>query len=344
MGSCHSVPEVALPSELSMPFSLDSDHVPEIIVPRQVFQFYISSNRSYCLVGYTLYSAEQAKKGRNSEEGKSFFSVVSVHDTYGLKIAGSYLEHLKRMSKTLSEIELYLECSLTVLGLTIVSPRLGTGDRVSTLCARLLLELKRIEEQQPKMVGQLERVNVELPLEILAKIIRSNRVSKVIRAQHTSTSNSILLSPSYYQMMKYEHIYCWTSVDAYDNYILVTPHALDCQALALDRQRMIATWCRKWPGDMSWTVVQHSLICYESYLESRGQDTRAFILAKLLDLEKRLFPITSDNISEVCTWIVQLTYDCGQKMKERSDSLNIEEMERELKRLITITIQRWNGR
>jgi hypothetical protein len=74
----------------------------------------------------------------------------------------------------------------------------------------------------------------------------------------------------------------------------------------------------------------------------QGQDAKSFILSKLEDVKSRLSPVTSDNLSEACTWLLQLSYDCGELREHNEESLDVHQIESELGRLITLTMSKWS--
>ena len=341
MGSKSSTPQISLPSELyNEPFSYEDNNLrPEIIVKRPSFNFLITDIGEHidpcCLVGYTLYRKNSGMyAGRVPQKNTSYFSVVSVYDTYGLEITCSYLEYLKTVKYRESPTwtEMYLECSIIMFnpGWKIREDR-GTLDSVCGLCCYILSELKRLDSLLPRSLSWPSDISLTLPIEIVSKIIASNRVSKKIRSDRK-------IIPSYYQMINYRYSYLWTCSSNQNDCILVGPHNIArVNSLSLNRDKMEVTMCRTYIARLRVCVrVQNSLLCYENYMKDR--DT-TFVLNKLEELKSRLLPITSINFSEACSWLLLLSYDAEAEHK-KDRVLDRKQLGRELERLLDLAIEK----
>lgn len=196
------VSEAEMPSDLvNEPYAfIDNGARPEIIRSRPKFQYQIVRGDVSCTIGTGPSELKTKWSGHtrpalnptygSPAKASTNISVVTVYDTYGLSVVYAYLKHLYNRKYNASYpawLYVYLEGSLLVLRSDFQTTdelrSVGTAY-VLYLCSLLLSELSILDAKQPKMQGSLESVEEgTLPPEVLAQIIRSQRVAKPIASQ-----------------------------------------------------------------------------------------------------------------------------------------------------------------
>jgi hypothetical protein len=266
-----------------------------------------------------------------SRKKETHCSILSIYDTYGLSITRRYIEHLQSMASNC--VDIYLIGCLIVLRLDRLEREMnliGSYMHVSNLCSRIDDELVKLESKQPRMLGELEVCNIELPIHILATIILSNRVSKALTQARWIVRPCIPTRPlSSYQPG------CTLIDEASDCFIPYVQDHLSMQWKMMDHLGSPVLICSSLINyDVNRVmVVEYSLHHYSRYTD---------VVRMLRDLSNRLSIVTEENKPEVRAWIVQLSYDTGRETMSRHKTFaNLVELGDELQRLIQVATEQW---
>ena len=169
-----------LPLELANePFSTDYDNGlrAEILVPRRRFLFEIRPGGELrAIVGTHIHSGKIRASYLPVSKSYSNVSVLTVYDTYGLRVADLFLGHLLKLASTHYElvkilVKIYLLGCCTSLDLDDDS-----HQSVEHIVQSISTELIRREKNQ--LVSSEPITWMPLPIELCTVIINSLRVSK----------------------------------------------------------------------------------------------------------------------------------------------------------------------
>ena len=214
------------------------------------------------------------------------------YDTYGLKIAQAFLQHLLRGDYPEWLLDMYLTACMHVLGIFSYKHSCYLSKRIPSICSALSNELERLEDQKPKISELVQCIT--LPPEIVAIITNSLRISKevasLVRARRTSiipTLNIVRgwsnMSGVFFRDRTYYDIPCshklTSSNDRYslkNNVVPVRTH--------------------------SGAQVTASLYDYQAYFYDRRCNVKQ-------SMEILLDGFRECPLGEVCAWIVQLSSD-----------------------------------
>ena len=173
----------SLPEELlNEPYTYrDSGLRPEYKIQRPFFLFSaFEGGGASCIVGSSRISVSEGQSYSLAiplEKCVSRFSVVSVYDTYGLRITYEFLKHLYFQKRYRSSwLVTYLRGSLAILDLGTLDSTHENAD-VMHWCSLLLSRLSELDSKQPRPIEQVTSSSV-LPIEMLALITNSVRLSK----------------------------------------------------------------------------------------------------------------------------------------------------------------------
>ncbi|CAH6421581.1 Hypothetical protein POVR2_LOCUS401 [uncultured virus] len=179
--------EVSLPEALlNEPFTnTDNGYRVEIIVPRRKFEFKISDVRSTVLIGGERIGSPLCHNTMRPSKRTSHISVLTVYDTYGLAVAKKYIHKCMFLlpEGRDSWMSMYLMGSIVA-----VSYALGISDSsnlmrgsVTQRCKTLLTLLSEHDKKSLCTSGPITGVH-QLPLEVIALITGSLRISKAVSA------------------------------------------------------------------------------------------------------------------------------------------------------------------
>lgn len=167
----------------------DDGYRVEIVRQRELFLFEIdrdSCSVTYSGIVYRLAHEPASIRLESMWKPRSNVSILAVYDTYGLDVALLFLCYLVKRIECRQNpewLQAYLEACLGVIrgdlmGCALVcSPGMARG-----LASEIEWELRTLDKMQPRGLGELDvAVMNQLPLELLARIINSTRVSKAIR-------------------------------------------------------------------------------------------------------------------------------------------------------------------
>jgi hypothetical protein len=295
------------PELLNEPFAYDDNkYRVEIIVSRPRFVFKIEEQKVVVLIGGKyIASCPSAFEigGCQPSKCSSNVSVLTVCDTYGIRIALEFLKHLLSISSSHPEwVNTYLIGCMATLSL----PLYVSGSALSK-CSLICYELEKRDERASQELVASSSVSQAFPPELVALITNSLRISKEVSAlvimRRSSTIPTLeevrdwsmmpgtyLKSDTYLVVRQYERsamrMYSITKRD--DGYYSLDTR-IDGRILSMFRYE---------------TEVATSLYNYYSYWISRGCNPKKSILLMLERLKKQ-----SLTTEEVCAWIVQLSCD-----------------------------------
>lgn len=355
----HTVP---LPEELfNEPYSHnDNGDRPEMKVYRPRFLFETHPRDGYiCLIG----RRELKREGRDAfwyaktdepKKGCCVHSVVNIYDTYGLSIAYAFLQHLYYHKNWKTEwLAGYLRGSLAVLD----SGALDTGresNDVLYLSSLLMLQLTVLDSRQSRTTDETT-VAPELPIEILARIINSTRISHRLTAE--VMSYRIALIPTIEELDSYAIYPSTVRVGNSWNVTWTTPVSLVAGLWDSEQDENRETLVREWQlvrdgeiftlrllegddvpdAEQDGYVAQYALDTYEDVCRARDCDGPVAVQTMLRRMSERLAIVSDTNVDEMCAWIVQLSHDTLDG--ENKVMVGKSELGVELQRLIAIAIE-----
>lgn len=358
------VSESEMPSELANePYAfIDDGARPEITRPRPKFQYEIINGDVTCFVGSDIDRLKvewsgHARPAPNATyadpiKASTNISVVAVYDTYGLSVAYAYLRHLYNRKYNASYpawLYVYLEGSLLVLRSefrTTDELRNSGTAYILYLCSLLLSELSILDAKQPRMQGLLQNVDSSvLPPEVLAQILRSQRVAKPItsqvRAENTRQAREIAQIERCLSPLTYDELLA--ASDGYGTYFNA-----DTGSYIL-RGRM-EFWSLGRAGDTFGLIRGQrapqpseneqlravSLGTYERAFEKRGCDVDKSMRDFLLRVLDNYRVVTDDNLEDALANIVQLSSDTTAGRP--GSFVGVDEVSVEIRRLIEAAI------
>jgi hypothetical protein len=355
--------DVELPNELiNEPYSyIDTGERPDIIVSRLPFLFNISKDR----VASVHNGSERRIECSSSLASryyvtpikrKSNVSVITVYDTYGIEMVYTYIKHLyhhKYYSDHPSWLELYLRGSLAVIKPELF--KVDSVDSVFDLCHSLMKELVDYDSKQPKMLGQLHPITLNLSVDLLAKITRHARLCKEVREEVLMMRCNSMNMEQELIVANFEDKQPITQLTSRGEYVLAYQlfyHKQKKWCLTTEQGTFILSHISlRHDEDMveATTVVAHSLRVYDVVYKSKCLNPNRLIVKMLQELGSRLSIVTEQNLGEVCAWIVQLSHDTREKRTKRRTTCisrssrvahfrDTRELSDELQRLIAIAI------
>lgn len=167
----------------------DDGYRVEIVERRSPFLFEIeqdSCSVTHSGVVYRLAHEPASIRLESMWKPRSNVSILAVYDTYGLDVALLFLSYLVRRIERKQNPEWlqgYLRACLSIMrGCPESCIFVCSLTNAHGLAREIELELRALDEKQPRGSGELDvNVMLQLPLELLARIINSTRVSKAIR-------------------------------------------------------------------------------------------------------------------------------------------------------------------
>lgn len=161
---------------------------------RPFFKCQLAGGMGVCIAGNIALSIPQLEQIDKSWKIATTLSVIDVYDAYGLETAYSYLHHLYHLEISMNYpqyLALYLVGSLAILNPECATSmykkiRKQSAAIVLAACSILLAELALLETKQPILsCSEITAHTTVLPIEILARIFNSKRISKQIAEQVT---------------------------------------------------------------------------------------------------------------------------------------------------------------
>ncbi|CAH6419585.1 Hypothetical protein POVR2_LOCUS91 [uncultured virus] len=357
-----------LPIELlNEPFSfLDTGDRPEMVVYRSDFLFMVHRDgSSLAVIGSREIRREAPRDywraSNKPDRDSTFFSLINIYDTYGLSIVKSFLQHLICSKDEMNTN--WLACYL--LGsLAVIDPESEEiereGQDLNHLSNILLLRLSALASLEPRATEALTNAPC-LPIELLAKILNSTRISKslssvvlAIRAQIKPNEDELRES-IYPDTMHVHNRFVCTWVDIYqfsEGWDSLGGYGLQmgcpvihewCMTVDRDTYRLEHLVGDEVEDDEcdGYTSVR-SMNVYEAICNSRGCNGPSVVISMLNEMSQRLSSVTDSNVSEVCSWIVQLSHDSEDGIAKTM--LGYESLRIELQRLIQSHIGKMGAR
>lgn len=313
--------EVPLPLELlNEPYAMvDNGFRPEIVVRRS--NFYFDTGR------YMGGLALQKKSTR--------VSVLNIYDTYGLNITLSFLKYIWEEKREpvyrWRWLHAYVAESCAALGYSPIE----LPNNYEAMILLVVRHLVRLDEKYPKVIES--DVTISLPLELVARITGSERLSKAV-------------SKEVWRLRCIPPLPCHLlteggSTTTLDRDGIFSVFAGECTVeLEVKRDKYTLTVDRDWDRmpDLCGVhdkVVAASLWLYYREFETIGCNADKHIGLFLDSLASRFSSVGSQNIEEACAWLVQLTADNvdGEmeiRMSKEVRVLSEEELRDELASLI----------
>lgn len=311
--------QASLPRELlSEPYSYTStDKLVRTVRRSRRFYCYIDgSGGSLCLVGHfdfytslNYYEDTSALRKRTST-----VSVQSVYDLYGLEVTKKYLAHLQ-LHKNNFWTRDYLRGSLFEL-----TEEYRDETSFEVLVKLLEVELDRVDACQPVLATQL--VEQTLPVELLARITQRRDLSSSI-----SKSLSSVGYVHYPTVIELESLHCAT-----DARIVVGLGTTSRNHLICGNAALLVLLCNSDGTLLQRSVesvslcnsisIEYSLSTYDKFWSRQDTDRM------LVTLRERVCKITLSNITnsdmiEICSWIMQLSWDTDPTLSYfKDDELN----------------------
>lgn len=310
------------------------DILPTIYSSRPYFFFAASSGRQASICGKGVFVFYEADPG--PDPYYSWISVVDVYDKYGLEMAYSYLHkiyHCQLSIKHPAWLAAYLVASLATLrpdfaGL-INQAMKSESEQLSLLCcSTLLADLVLLDTQQPRLLCDIEPHTTVLPVEILARIFNSRRISKTIAAELAQQRSCrplrlgelgaratkgivIELMEGMLCLAKLEERKIW-KLEMIQTTIRCGSIRISCCELSMDI----------FPKETA--SMQQLLFSYRDYARIR-QTTEAAMFRQMIS------EVDREDKKIICAWILMLTVDIGL---ENEEEIPIEKLSETLDNLI----------
>lgn len=352
------IESVPVPIELlNEPFSWKDDGLRSQVistVKRGRFLFMITENGALSTIDGRVIARGTTKggSGRSREQrlnkwdlpqkSGTNLSVISIYDMYGLEVACAFIKHIYFYKSDRDQPEWLETYLLGSLGVIWPEATYGHVERsLVYLCTALILQLKLLDDAQPRMIGQLKEGS-QLPPELLAKITGSTLLSKEI----TDVVNIGRCGLPDYTWLEENYVQPNTRRLDDGSYTLV--YSDDNSALQLIRRRMrfslenvkMSAYSHSYDRAIR---VAYSIDDYAKWFQQRGCDSDRYVTKMLEDLKKRTSHVTEENLEEVCAWIVQLTYDNNKEKNAYELYTDFEELGYALTQLIDEAILSMQG-
>ena len=166
----------------------DDGYRVEIVTPRALFLFKIgqtSCSVAYRDIEYSVMHAQVKTRPESMWKRTSNVSILTVYDTHGLDVTLLFLEYLvKRCELDLNSqwIQAYLYACLHIIQGNLCSCMIGcSNENARRIASEIGRELRALDRDVSE-TGRLESAPCDLPVDVLAKIVNSVRVSKGVRA------------------------------------------------------------------------------------------------------------------------------------------------------------------
>lgn len=305
---------VSIPPELANePYArYDNGLRPELRDRKHFFHFHVESGLSikitaildtteFCLINpsKSRWRADQTRY----EKAFTRHSVMDIYHVYGLDIACSYLYGL--CHSAISETEPWWLFVYLVGSLAIVDPeharflfdkqkKLGKRPtRSSALAYAALLSSLLALELETRSQAVIQPHTTALPVELLARIFDSVRISKVIARHVMYKRVTRLLSPR-----EVEVFYTHEAVQSTGDDHFYTQH-WDLRVIGSGFSLLYDAQRKKRPAR---TPVLSS---YVDEAKARGIKTRT-------TLRHALDRVKTSNLNQLCAWVVLLSYHVGE--------------------------------
>ncbi|CAH6419554.1 Hypothetical protein POVR2_LOCUS59 [uncultured virus] len=342
---------VTLPLELlNEPYAYlfeDNDYRPELVVvrPRFLFEIVKSLQQVRVSIGgrvvtheYFVYEETEVTLSKVSSK----CSILNVYDTYGLDLTYAfinYIYHNKFYQAHSSLLIAYVEGSYVhIFGHHSGMVSRDDRSRIALHIRLILVELLSRENNKSKLDYELQGGMATLPLDLLGRILPSERISKQLRTE--VRSNACVTIPSLEVVQGWSNGYTNTHIARGNNvhgFTTNIPNERNSYPLELAINED-ETYTIRWLTDRQAIIMLRegplaavSLQAYADYFISRGCNKDRSLAIVLSDVKRRLSYITVDNLLEACAWLLQLAYDTSNV---REGEYTNSELEIELARLI----------
>ncbi|CAH6420483.1 Hypothetical protein POVR2_LOCUS172, partial [uncultured virus] len=171
----------------------DSGVRPDVYTTGPYFHYSCKADYHICRIGKTLVSYSSKIKTKSRWKRESTLSLDDVYRTYGLEMVYSYLNHICSMKMSVKQP--HILDSYLIGCLYIVQPQLAAylsrdiaidpRQRPITVTSLLIAEYQARDAREPRLLAELVAHDTQLPIELLARICNSKRISKAIAAQVT---------------------------------------------------------------------------------------------------------------------------------------------------------------
>lgn len=340
---------VELPFELdNEPYSYyDTELRSEIVKPRSRFLFEVSNDSYSSKVGHKFLSA-RSSPAVVPEKHETNVSLLTVYDTYGLEVAYAFLHRIyyHKFLKTAPRwLVGYLEACLIQLQPSYI-PDHGNifsgsaSERVYAyqalyLSSEILRELEQLENNKfivPETIYRRSSPTsqVQLPVDILSRIVPSTRLSKQIRSD--------VKQQRCLEVPRTEELVDNNPVLLLDNNLFTSySTGLDKYvylSIEQDDYRLFSTIEDEEPYAATVQDKVNSVASYRSAYKSRDCNVNQAVTLMLQGVRDRLQFVTDQNTDEICAWIVNLTADLD--INQNEVVLREADLVPELQRLIAL--------
>ncbi|CAH6419593.1 Hypothetical protein POVR2_LOCUS99 [uncultured virus] len=295
--------------------TVDNGYRVELIVPREEFKYTVSSCSIQCTIGQSdmLYPGFRSTTNLKLDPDTKLscqHSVLNIYDTYGLKIAKFYLNNLLIRRHLLPVIRTsYLYYSLLAIDPASNHSHWKLG--VNELSRLVMSKLNELEANKPRCTEEIT-LAIDLPVELLVRIINSKRISKLLSVQveqfrqtepfsHQELEQAKLGQCTYFSNKKWSACYALPRLLSYIRSMEWTLEEVASQTYSLNHKRV--------ETDLTGLVVQYSIVTYCRAFKLRGCNAKQAILSMLTRLREQFRVISDGNILEACAWIVQLSLE-----------------------------------
>jgi RNA recognition motif-containing protein len=297
---------------------------------------------------------------------KTNVSIFDIYENYGLNIAYSYMKNIyyNPISRKFPEWLLYyIGGSLLVIDPSYEATLSEIKDTernafILYLCSLLLIKLVYIDNNIPKLPVPLSKVTDNIPIDIISKIINSDRVSKNLGrvAQH----NKCIDMPMTYDELDSTYWDYFELVGVNLTYYSKNENIYSCLyelngdhfKFALEIKNQYGpfyltdtnneesdtdTDTDTHDEDNEGIVQQYPLFIYNKAYLKRGcteKTTKTAILSMLDELSKMI--VNENNYKDISAWLVQLTVDTDSM--ETMTLKNYTELESAFHKVVRIAI------
>lgn len=344
--------ETILPTELlEQPFVHPQSSKLELTVPRASFYMKISLTGIECKIGNLAIYNQCHYDNSYGELLVCQVSILNIYDSYGLEISKLFLQHVCELDVIVDWKQTYLYCSLVAMNPMIEA---SYHLSLSELSMLMVTELESLEASQPRCIEEIT-LAPQLPIELLARIINSKRVSKALaalvethRCTHPLSEQELWQANSHATTMFYRGKWTLTSEISHERFASVIgecladyPYAILCEWSLNEVSPQVYQLAyisndQVEDTDIEGDVAEYSVLTYLQAYKLRGckSNQRESLLSTL---SQKFRTMNCDNVSTALAWIVQLSADTNSTKSKTMDGYA--EVRDELQRLLGLLKQ-----
>ncbi|CAH6420615.1 Hypothetical protein POVR2_LOCUS206 [uncultured virus] len=332
----------SIPIELlNEPFSFsDNCYRPEVIVPRERFHFEVTQHCSRVFIQdrEVITCNRLSSSYSRLEKRGTNVSILTVYDTYGLDIALKFLAHISRQYAVDTDQSIllytYLRGCERALGAKNYIDRdyiQAGGWRASILESvvdGIAARLRLLDKKQPKAMDTEQEVSCHMPIELVATMTQSLRISKAV--------SRLVIEQREIEIVPIEHLRGW-----YDREGIIRTDQSGTWIIDGRLSRYEVRMLQDGKYAVAGPITGYSLLtsesnnpvaslqCYISYFASRRCDVKrsvSVLLDRLRDEAPRM------SVQTVINWTCRLLSDTITEIA--CNNVNEDELRSSLLRLI----------